>query len=77
MREKTGLVAVLLMLTVMLMFSTSTEAKGKGKGKKKQSSLVGQQAPDWSIKAAVGEKTKTKLEDYKGKWVLVEFWFPQ
>lgn len=34
---------------------------------------VGQQAPDFSI-AALDGKTNVKLSDYKGKYVLIDFW---
>ena len=36
--------------------------------------LKGKTAPGWEITAARGVKPQVKLSDYKGKWVLLEFW---
>jgi uncharacterized ion transporter superfamily protein YfcC len=62
---------VLVCVTMFVMIGTAKEKK-----QKPHATLIGKQAPAWALKAAVNEKTKTKLADYKGKWVLMEFWFP-
>jgi hypothetical protein len=36
--------------------------------------LKGKTAPGWEITAARGVKAQTKLSDYKGKWIYLEFW---
>ena len=36
--------------------------------------LRGKPAPEWVIKEARGVDKSVKLSDYKGKWVLLEFW---
>ena len=40
----------------------------------KLTTLYGQPAPDWQITDARGIETSTKLSDYHGKWVVLEFW---
>jgi hypothetical protein len=36
--------------------------------------LKGKPAPSWNITAARGAQAQSKLSDYKGKWVYLEFW---
>ena len=40
----------------------------------KMAESYGNPAPDWEITAARGVDARVKLADYKGKWVLIEFW---
>jgi hypothetical protein len=35
---------------------------------------VGKAPPAWKVTDARGAKPEVKLSDYKGKWVLIEFW---
>jgi hypothetical protein len=35
---------------------------------------VGKKPPDWTVTDARGVKKEIRLEDYKGKWVFLEFW---
>jgi hypothetical protein len=35
---------------------------------------IGKKPPDWTVTDARGVKKEIRLEDYKGKWVLLEFW---
>jgi len=35
---------------------------------------IGKDPPDWHVTDARGAKKDVKLSDFKGKWVLVEFW---
>jgi thiol-disulfide isomerase/thioredoxin len=34
----------------------------------------GKEPPEWHITAARGMSTEAKLRDFKGKWVILEFW---
>jgi thiol-disulfide isomerase/thioredoxin len=38
------------------------------------SNLYGHRAPEWTITAAYGVRADSKLADFRGKWVLMEFW---
>lgn len=35
---------------------------------------AGKSAPAWHISEARGVEKSAKLEDYRGKWVIVDFW---
>lgn len=35
---------------------------------------VGKSLPEWTIADALGVPKETKLADYRGKWVVIEFW---
>ena len=37
--------------------------------------LYDKELPDWTVTAAHGVDDDVELEDYRGKWVLLEFWF--
>ena len=37
--------------------------------------LYGKELPPWTVTDARGVAKDVKLEDYRGKWVLIEFWF--
>jgi hypothetical protein len=37
--------------------------------------LYGKELPPWNVTDARGVEKDVKLSDYKGKWVLLEFWF--
>jgi hypothetical protein len=66
--KRLGLIVVVLLVGTLAINSTALEMTHK--------SMVGKAAPAWKIKASIDEDAKTKVEDYKGKWLLVEFWFP-
>ena len=68
MRIKTMTIGVALVSCLMVMLTVSAQQGFK--------SLEGKPAPEWSIVGAVDKNHKTTLADYKGKWVLIEFWFP-
>jgi hypothetical protein len=38
------------------------------------SQLSGKAPPEWSVSDARGVSRSVKLADYRGKWVLLEFW---
>ncbi len=53
----------------------STDASGKGsESGGSDSSLVGNPAPDFSLKAVAGGKGTVSLKSLRGKVVLVDFW---
>jgi hypothetical protein len=35
---------------------------------------IGKALPDWTVTDAQNAKKDVKLADFKGKWVLLEFW---
>jgi len=35
---------------------------------------IGKVLPDWTVTEARNAKQDVKLADFKGKWVLLEFW---
>ena len=37
--------------------------------------LYDKELPEWTVTAAHGVDDDVELEDYRGKWVLMEFWF--
>jgi hypothetical protein len=38
------------------------------------SNSVGKTLPDWTVTGVHNAKSDVKLADFKGKWVLLEFW---
>lgn len=36
--------------------------------------LQGKKAPDWNVTEARGLEKGVKVSDFKGKWLLLEFW---
>jgi hypothetical protein len=38
------------------------------------SNSVGKTLPDWTVTDVRNAKKDVKLADFKGKWVLLEFW---
>jgi hypothetical protein len=37
--------------------------------------LYGKEMPEWTVTDARGAEKDVKLADYRGRWVLIEFWF--
>ena len=66
--KRLGLIVAVLLIGTLAINTMALQKTHK--------TMVGKQAPAWKIKASIDEDAKTKVEDYKGKWLLVEFWFP-
>ena len=54
--------------------AAASEGGGKGADSADSSGLVGNPAPDFSVKAVVGGKGTLSIKSLRGKVVLVDFW---
>ena len=52
----------------------STDASGKGSESGSDNALVGNPAPDFSVKAVAGGSGNVSLKSLRGKVVIVDFW---